>query len=225
MVVIAATGVEKRIQTLASPIDILKGIDLNVNEKEAIAIIGASGSGKTTLLSLLAGLDLPTRGEIILNGDRITKMTEDQRADSRKGQIGFIFQHFELLPTLTALENVMLPSEICAKKSARDDAKQMLVSVGLEDRMDHYPSQLSGGEQQRVAIARAFVISPKIIFADEPTGSLDIHTGNKIIELLFDLKKAMSSTLVFVTHEIALAKRCDSLYLLKDGTLSRQQDV
>lgn len=221
---ISAFAVEKRVETLASPIDILKGVDLRVNAGEAIAIVGASGSGKTTLLSLLAGLDTPTKGEIIVDGQSLGKLSEDQRAECRLGKIGFVFQNFDLLTSLNALENVMLPLELNGEKSAKTLAMEILTKVGLQQRYKHFPRQLSGGEQQRVAIARAYVIKPKILFADEPTGCLDIATGDKIIDLLFDLKKQIKSSLIFVTHDHDLANRCDKTFLLEDGKLQLMQD-
>lgn len=221
---ISAFAVEKRVETLASPIDILKGVDLRVNAGEAIAIVGASGSGKTTLLSLLAGLDTPTKGEVIVDGKSLGKLSEDQRAECRLGKIGFVFQNFDLLASLNALENVMLPLELIGEKNAKALAMEILTKVGLEQRYKHFPRQLSGGEQQRVAIARAYVIKPKILFADEPTGCLDIATGEKIIELLFDLKKQMQSSLIFVTHDYGLANKCDKTFLLEDGKLQLMQD-
>jgi putative ABC transport system ATP-binding protein len=221
---ISAFAVEKRVETLASPIDILKGVDLRVNAGEAIAIVGASGSGKTTLLSLLAGLDTPTKGEIIVDGQSLGKLSEDQRAECRLGKIGFVFQNFDLLASLNALENVMLPLELNGEKNAKTLAMEILTKVGLQQRYKHFPRQLSGGEQQRVAIARAYVIKPKILFADEPTGCLDIATGDKIIDLLFDLKKQIKSSLIFVTHDHDLANRCDKTFLLEDGKLQLMQD-
>jgi len=225
MTIIAATNVKKCVQTLASPIDILKGVNLNVNAGEAIAIVGASGSGKTTLLSLLAGLDIPTSGEIWMDGKCLSAMTEDDRANCRKGRVGFVFQNFDLLPTLNALENVMLPGELCGMEEITSKATAILSKVGLENRLNHFPHQLSGGEQQRVAIARAYVTSPKILFADEPTGSLDTRNGEKIIELLFELKNQINSTLIFVTHDHDLAKRCERTYSLETGILQAFKDA
>lgn len=225
MTIIVATNVKKRVQTLATPIDILKGVDLNVNAGEAIAIVGASGSGKTTLLSLLAGLDIPSSGEVILEGNRLSAMDEDERANCRKGRVGFVFQNFDLLPSLNALENVMLPGELSGMENVRQEAIEILTKVGLQERLTHFPRQLSGGEQQRVAIARAYVTSPKILFADEPTGSLDINNGEKIIELLFELKAQKKTTLIFVTHDHELAKRCERTYLLTEGVLTSYKDA
>ncbi len=224
MIIISASAVEKRVETLASPIDILRGVDLNVNKGEAIAIVGASGSGKTTLLSLLAGLDVATKGEMIVDGVNLTRMSEDERATWRLGRIGFVFQNFDLLPSLNALENVMLPVELCGRKNAKQQAIDILNKVGLGSRLTHFPSQLSGGEQQRVAIARAYVVAPSILFADEPTGCLDINTGDKIIDLLFQLKNELNTTLIFVTHDLLLAKRCNRTFLLQDGKLNLKQE-
>lgn len=222
MIILRAEAVEKIVKFKMSQLDILKGINLSVNESESIAILGASGSGKTTLLGLLAGLDLPSAGTISLFNHNINKLDEDERAALRLGQVGFVFQNFDLLPHLTALENVMLPLELSRSKDAEVKAKKMLVQVGLSKRMSHYPVQLSGGEQQRVAIARAFVIQPKILFADEPTGSLDEETGSQILDQLFDLNDKVRTTLVFVTHDILVAKRCQRIYRLEHGELKLQ---
>ncbi|MGD9592988.1 MAG: ABC transporter ATP-binding protein [Candidatus Berkiella sp.] len=224
MTIIKALNVYKSISTLASPIDILKGVNLQVNEGESIAIVGASGSGKTTLLSLLAGLDTPTQGEIIVDGQILSSLTEDKRTSWRLGRIGFVFQNFELLPALSALENVMLPLELCGIKDAKNLAKTSLAQVNLQHRLSHFPHQLSGGEQQRVAIARSFAISPKILFADEPTGSLDVSTGDATIEILYNLQKQHKTTLVFVTHDINLGKRCGSIFELESGILRLKQE-
>ena len=218
--IISATAVHKKIETPEKSLSILKGVDLFVNGGESISIVGRSGSGKTTLLSLLAGLDLPSSGEIILDGKKISGMDEDSRASARLGRVGFIFQHFELLPHYTALENVMLPWELSGQKHGREKATQLLKKLGLEKRLDHFPKQLSGGEQQRVAIARAFINDPKILFADEPTGSLDTATGQMIVDFLFKLNEEHHCTLVFVTHENGLAERCNKAYFLKNGKLS-----
>lgn len=219
MAIISAQAVEKRVYAEA-PIDILKGVDLVVNEGETLAILGASGSGKTTLLSLLAGLDVPTKGEIMLQGISLAHLTEDERAAVRLGRVGFVFQNFDLLPQLTAIENVMLPLELTAKPEARRIASNLLAELGLQNRVKHYPRQLSGGEQQRVAIARAFVTQPKVLFADEPTGCLDTQTGEKIMALLFDLNAKHHTTLIFVTHDPGLAARCQRRVLLVDGKLT-----
>lgn len=219
MGMLQAIAVQKSVPTMNGPLEILKEINLNITAGSAIAIVGASGSGKTTLLSLLAGLDLPTAGDILIEGQSLPRMGEDARARFRLGQIGFIFQNFELLPFLNALENVMLPWELCRRPDPEVRAQQLLTQVGLQQRYQHFPAQLSGGEQQRVAIARAYVTEPKILFADEPTGSLDTQTGESIINLLFTLKKQMNTTLIFVTHDPQLAKLCDQLYVLQDGKL------
>ncbi|MBS0287214.1 MAG: ABC transporter ATP-binding protein [Proteobacteria bacterium] len=225
MTIIDAINVEKRITTLDRPIDILKGVNLKVNEGESVAIAGASGSGKTTLLSLLAGLDIPTSGEIVVDGVSLSKQTEDQRARLRLGKVGFVFQNFELLPSLTAQENVMLPLELCQKPHPKEQAQEILTKVGLHHRLTHYPYQLSGGEQQRVAIARAYAIKPKILFADEPTGCLDTNTGDAIIALLFTLQHQLKTTLIFVTHDLNLAQKCGSVYVLEQGKLHLKQDT
>jgi putative ABC transport system ATP-binding protein len=199
---------QKTVATAAGPLSILKGITLHIKARESVAVTGASGSGKSTLLGLLAGLDLPSAGNIWLGGREITALDEDRRAQLRAELVGFVFQSFQLLPSLTALENVMLPLELRGQRNARAAAAEYLQRVGLEERQTHYPRQLSGGEQQRVAIARAFASAPKILFADEPTGNLDTATGAHIIDLLFDLNRASDTTLVLVTHEQRLAERC-----------------
>ena len=196
---------------------ILRNIRFDINSGDAVAIVGASGSGKSTLLGLMAGLDNPTSGKIYVEGIDLFSLDEDGRAKLRGGRIGFVFQSFHLLPALTALENVMLPLELSGKSKARESALDILDRVGLGGRLDHYPRQLSGGEQQRVAIARAFVAKPKILFADEPTGNLDTATGETIIELMFDLNREHGTTLVLVTHDAEIAKRCGSRIALKMG--------
>jgi len=201
-------------------IDILTGVNLEIKRGESLAIIGASGSGKSTLLGLLAGLDDATNGDILIDQQNISVMSEDERASLRSEKVGFIFQSFQLLPGLTALENVMLPMELQSKKTAATDAQQLLHRVGLNERQQHYPKQLSGGEQQRVAIARAFITQADILFADEPTGNLDKITGQNIIDLLFDMNRENNTTLVIVTHDEVLANRCDRCLLLQNGTLS-----
>jgi putative ABC transport system ATP-binding protein len=222
MTILAAANLFKTIVTPTGKIEILRGIDLVVNEKETIAVVGMSGSGKTTLLSLLAGLDTPTRGEIHLLNHALHTLSEDERAKCRLGKVGFVFQNFELLPYLTALDNVMLPLMLCRHPHALKEAKMLLTEVGLAHRLHHFPRQLSGGEQQRVAIARAFSTQPQIVFADEPTGCLDLKTGENIIQLLFALNKRWGTTLVFVTHDKDLAKNCHQQYLLERGTLIPQ---
>jgi len=206
-------------------IDILTGVNLEIKRGESLAIIGASGSGKSTLLGLLAGLDDATNGDILIDQQNISVMSEDERASLRSEKVGFIFQSFQLLPGLTALENVMLPMELQSKKTAVTDAQQLLHRVGLNERQQHYPKQLSGGEQQRVAIARAFITQADILFADEPTGNLDKTTGQNIIDLLFDMNRENNTTLVIVTHDEILANRCDRCLLLQNGTLSDCEQV
>jgi len=199
---------QKTVTTAAGPLSILKGITLHIKACDSVAISGASGSGKSTLLGLLAGLDLPSAGQVWLNEREITALDEDRRAQLRAELVGFVFQSFQLLPSLTALENVMLPLELRGRRDARSAAAEYLQRVGLGARQTHYPRQLSGGEQQRVAIARAFANAPKILFADEPTGNLDTATGAHIIDLLFALNRETDTTLVLVTHEQRLAERC-----------------
>jgi putative ABC transport system ATP-binding protein len=201
-------------------IEILKGLNLQVAQGESVAIVGSSGSGKSTLLALLAGLDVPTSGSVEVAGQAFSTLDEDARAAMRGSQMGFVFQSFQLLPTMTALENVMLPMQIANRKEAKQLAIATLEKVGLAARMQHYPKQLSGGEQQRVAIARAFAPQPAILFADEPTGNLDIATGERIIELLFNLNQQANTTLVLVTHDAHLAQRCDRTLTLQNGQLS-----
>ncbi|ULX56311.1 ABC transporter ATP-binding protein [Ectothiorhodosinus mongolicus] len=218
--VLNARAVTKSISGPGGRLDILKGVDLEVTAGEAVSIIGASGSGKSTLLGILAGLDVPTGGQISLLGQEISHLSEDQRASLRAGQVGFVFQSFQLLPSLTALENVMLSLELAsAAKQARQIARETLTEVGLGERLLHYPAQLSGGEQQRVAIARAFATRPKILFADEPTGNLDQATGESIVRLLFNLKSSHNTALILVTHDASLAARCDQSYRLNQGIL------
>ena len=216
---VVAEKLVKEISSGATSLTILAGADLAVRSGESVAIVGRSGSGKTTLLSLLAGLDLPTRGEVTLDGQRLSSLDEDDRAAFRAGRIGFVFQSFQLLASLTALENVMLPAELAGQRDARQRARNALERVGLAPRLTHYPYQLSGGEQQRVAIARAFAAGPSILFADEPTGNLDTTTGAQIIELLFGLNRDQGATLVMVTHDADLAARCDRVLTLEGGTL------
>lgn len=201
-------------------LDILQGVNLEIKSAETIAIIGASGSGKSTLLSLLAGLDQASSGKVVLAGKNLKQLDEDGRAALRGEKVGFVFQSFQLLPNLTALENVMLPLELQSKSSAQQDATALLNRVGLKERLQHYPKQLSGGEQQRVAIARAFVTSPAILFADEPTGNLDKVTGQHIIDLLFDINREKNTTLVIVTHDENLAQQCDRCLVLENGVLN-----
>lgn len=210
----------KSVETSEGLLTILKGITLKVNEGEIVAIVGASGSGKSTLLGLMAGLDGASSGDVLLDNNNLTEMDEEQRAMLRGQLVGFVFQSFQLLPSLTALENVMLPIELKGDDQAREKAKQLLQRVGLEERWHHYPNQLSGGEQQRVAIARAFATEAQILFADEPTGNLDTATGKKVIELLFDLNREYSTTLVLVTHDERLAQRCNRVIKLVAGEIA-----
>ena len=207
----------KSVDTSEGVLTILKGVSLKFEAGEAVAIVGASGSGKSTLLGLMAGLDISSSGEIILDGHELSSLDEEERAVLRGQLVGFVFQSFQLLPSLTALENVMLPIELKGDAAARDKAVDLLDRVGLTERWHHYPNQLSGGEQQRIAIARAFATEARILFADEPTGNLDTATGAKIVDLLFDLNKAFSTTLVLVTHDERLAARCDRQVRLVAG--------
>jgi putative ABC transport system ATP-binding protein len=217
--VVAARGVGKQVISGDAPLTILQDISLEIGAGESVAIVGRSGSGKTTLLSLLAGLDLPSSGEILLDGQSLGRLDEDARAGLRAGRVGFVFQSFQLLAGFTALENVMLPAELAGLKDAGERARMALERVGLGKRLQHYPHQLSGGEQQRVAIARAYSGNPKILFADEPTGNLDTTTGAQIIELLFELNRSENTTLVLVTHDAQLAARCGRTLSLRDGQL------
>jgi len=214
---IAARNLSKRVDTAAGPLDILNNIDLEIKAREAVAVVGVSGSGKSTLLGLLAGLDLPSAGEVFLSRYRLNDLDEDGRARVRGELVGFVFQSFQLLSGLTALENVMLPLELTGERDARDHAADLLDRVGLAGRLTHYPKQLSGGEQQRVAIARAFATEPAILFADEPTGNLDNVTGERVIDLLFSLNRDKGTTLVLVTHDEHLAGRCERLIRLEAG--------
>ncbi len=209
----------KQVSSGGTPLTILDAVDLDIAAGESLAIVGSSGSGKTTLLSLLAGLDLPTRGEISLAGASLTALDEDARAALRAGRVGFVFQSFQLLAGFTALENVMLPAELAGLADARTRASAALERVGLGARLEHYPAQLSGGEQQRVALARAFCGEPAILFADEPTGNLDTATGARIIDLLFEMNRARGTTLILVTHDASLAERCARRVTLSGGRL------
>jgi len=217
---IVAESLCKRVTSGNEPLDILRGVDLRVGRGESLSIVGASGSGKTTLLALLAGLDVPSSGRLLLDGRDLTQMDEEARAAARARKVGFVFQSFHLLPSFTALENVMLPAELAGQRDARERARASLERVGLGKRCSHYPHQLSGGEQQRVALARAWVTQPAVLFADEPTGSLDAETGARVIELLFALNAESGTTLVLVTHDHQLAGRCDRRLHLADGQIS-----
>lgn len=209
----------KTVPTADGDLDILRGIDLDIEAGASAAIVGASGSGKSTLLGLLAGMDVATSGEIWLDGERLSELDENQRARLRADKVGFVFQSFQLLPALTARENVMLPLELAGVANAGQIAERYLGDVGLESRFEHYPTTLSGGEQQRVAIARAFACQPRILFADEPTGNLDTRTGERVIELLFELNDRADTTLVLVTHDERLAQRCDKRFSMAAGEL------
>ncbi len=212
-------AITKKVSTQEGDLEILQPITLSVAAGESLAITGASGSGKSTLLGILAGLDVPTSGEVYLDNNSLTSLDEEGRAKVRAENVGFIFQSFQLLPGLTALENVMLPLELRGNKQARVLATDFLQHVGLEKRIKHYPQQLSGGEQQRVAIARAFASQPKILFADEPTGNLDSATGAKIIDLLFELNRLQGTTLILITHEQRLASLCNKHIELAAGSI------
>ena len=212
-----ANDISKTVPGPDGPLQILDGVDLAVAQGASLAIVGASGSGKTTLLGLLAGLDRPNSGSVAWHGEAVSSLTEDALAKRRQGAIGFVFQSFQLLPALTALENVMLPLELAGARDAEKRAADWLARVGLGERVDHLPKQLSGGEQQRVAIARAFVADPKIVFADEPTGNLDTDTGAEIVELMFSLNREQGTTLVLVTHDPELAARCGHVVRLARG--------
>ncbi|KJJ38045.1 ABC transporter ATP-binding protein [Aequorivita vladivostokensis] len=215
--ILKINGLEKTYKSGSKELTVLRDISLDIEKGQTFSIVGPSGSGKTTLLGLAAGLDTPNAGTVELCGHDLNTLNEDQRAQLRNEKVGFIFQDFQLLPTLTALENVSVPLELQSAKNAVDRAKELLEKVGLADRMHHYPSQLSGGEQQRVAVARAFSNGPSILFADEPTGNLDEETGEKVIQLLFDLNEQAGTTLVIITHDLDLAARTQRILRLKGG--------
>ena len=216
---LTARGIGKTVKSGAADLVILREIDLEVTRGEAVAVVGASGSGKSTLLAILAGLDTPSSGIVELDGQEIFSIDEDMRAELRGRSVGFVFQSFQLLPALTALENVMLPLELSKEEKAEELARQMLDRVGLAERLHHYPKHLSGGEQQRVALARAFVVRPKLLLADEPTGSLDAEAGAEIIRLLFEMNREYGTTLVMVTHDESLAARCGRIVRLAAGRI------
>lgn len=216
-------GLEKSFPVNQGKLTIVEDINFEVLQGEVVAIVGPSGSGKTTLLGLCAGLDIPSAGKVFLNGNDITQCNEDQKAALRNEQVGFVFQNFRLIPTLTALENIMVPLELQGKKSARKKALHHLEQVGLLDRQNHYPTQLSGGEQQRIAIARAFVNDPSILFADEPTGNLDYETSESIEELLFNLNNESNTTLIIVTHDLELARKTQRIIRLKSGKIAADE--
>ncbi|MFT2099208.1 ABC transporter ATP-binding protein [Marinomonas sp. 2405UD66-6] len=219
---IKVTNLTHTVTSNTGNLTILKGINMEIMEGQSVAIVGSSGSGKSTLLGLLAGLDVNTSGDITLYDQPFSDQSEENRALIRGQYVGFVFQSFHLLPSLQAIENVMLPAELKGDKDARKKAEALLEKVGLSHRLTHYPNQLSGGEQQRVAIARAFASQPKILFADEPTGNLDEENGNLIIELLFDLNKSQGTTLVMVTHDNELAKMCDRQLVMSAGQLTEK---
>jgi putative ABC transport system ATP-binding protein len=215
--VLRARGIGKTVKSGDSDLVILRDIDLAVTPAQAVAVVGASGSGKSTLLAILAGLDTPSAGTVELDGRDLFALSEDERAELRGRTIGFVFQSFQLLPGLTALENVMLPLELANDDKAEDLSRQMLLRVGLGERLHHYPKHLSGGEQQRVALARAFVVRPKLLLADEPTGSLDADSGGGVVELLFGMNREYGTTLIMVTHDESLAARCGRIVRLAAG--------
>ena len=221
--ILKITGLEKTYTSGNKELTVLHDISFDVDQGQTFSIVGPSGSGKTTLLGLCAGLDYPNAGTVELCGQDLNALNEDQRAQLRNKEVGFIFQNFQLLPTLTALENVSVPLELQGAKNATTKSMSLLEKVGLADRVQHYPSQLSGGEQQRVALARAFANSPSILFADEPTGNLDDETGEKVIQLLFELNKDNGTTLVIITHDLELANRTQQILKLKGGKIVTNQ--
>jgi putative ABC transport system ATP-binding protein len=217
--IISVEHVHKRVSDSTGTLEILRDIHFSLAPRETVAIVGASGSGKSTLLSIIAGLDTPSQGTVRLAGQDIFAMDEDERAALRAEKLGFVFQSFQLLGNLSALENVMLPLELVGRRDARQAATEMLARVGLSQRLGHYPKVLSGGEQQRVALARAFVVQPTLLLADEPTGSLDFATGEKVMELMFDLNRELGTTLALVTHDRAIAARCQRSITIEAGCL------
>ena len=219
-IVLKAVDLTRKVSSPEGTLTIVDGVSLEIFAGETVALVGASGAGKSTLLALLAGLDQPTAGDVWLAGAQITHLSEDERAKLRADRVGFVFQAFHLLPSLTALENVMLPLELAGRGDARTAASAMLERVGLGARSGHYPRQLSGGEQQRVALARAMVVRPTVLFADEPTGNLDTATGTAICQLMFDLNAEAGTTLVLVTHDAALAARCTRVLAMTAGRLN-----
>ena len=218
-VVLEAHQVSKQVSSPEGTLTILSDVSFQIFAGESVAVVGPSGAGKSTLLALLAGLDLPSSGHVLLNARNLSDLDEDGRAGVRADSVGFVFQSFHLVPSLNALENVMLPLELAGNRDARAAARKIIDEVGLKERWSHYPSQLSGGEKQRVAIARAFATEPAVLFADEPTGNLDSRTGTNIMELMFDLNRSSSTTLVLVTHDTDLAERCDRVLALDAGRL------
>ena len=222
---IVVQHVFKSVSDSTGTLTILRDIDFSLRRGETVAIVGASGSGKSTLLSIIAGLDTPSQGTVLIDGVDLFARDEDQRAALRAEKLGFVFQSFQLLGNLTALENVMLPLELVGRRDARAAATRMLQRVGLGERLGHYPKVLSGGEQQRVALARAFVVQPAVLLADEPTGSLDFATGDKVMELMFELNREQGTTLVLVTHDRAIAQRCERRITIDAGQASELADV
>ena len=221
--IVAVDHVFKSVSDSTGTLDILQDIDFTLGARETAAIVGASGSGKSTLLSIIAGLDVPTRGTVRLAGQDLFAIDEDERAALRARQVGFVFQSFQLLGNLTALENVMLPLELANRRDARAAATEMLGRVGLGQRLSHYPRVLSGGEQQRVALARAFVVQPQLLLADEPTGSLDFATGEQVMRLMFDLNRELGTTLVLVTHDRGIAAQCERRITIEAGRVARNE--
>ena len=217
--VLAANNISKEVSSPEGSLTILDKVSFNVAAGESVAVVGPSGAGKSTLLALLAGLDLPTAGHVLLNGANLSELDEDGRAALRAESVGFVFQSFHLVPSLNALENVMLPLELAGADDAREASLRIIDEVGLSDRWRHYPAQLSGGEKQRVAIARAFATEPAVLFADEPTGNLDSRTGNNIMDLMFELNQSSSTTLMLVTHDLSIAERCNRVLSLDVGQL------
>jgi putative ABC transport system ATP-binding protein len=218
-VVLAAHKISKQVSSPEGTLTILDSVSFEVSSGQSVAVVGPSGAGKSTMLALLAGLDLPSQGHVVLNGANLSDLDEDGRAKVRAESVGFVFQSFHLVPSLNALENVMLPLELAGNDNARATSQGIIEKVGLGDRWSHYPAQLSGGEKQRVAIARAFATEPAVLFADEPTGNLDSKTGANIMELMFELNRNSATTLVLVTHDLGLAERCDRVLALDAGKL------
>jgi putative ABC transport system ATP-binding protein len=217
--ILEVKNITKEVNSPEGLLTIVKDINLSVEKGKPISLVGPSGSGKTTLLAIMAGLDLPTQGSVSLLGSNITSMNEDQRAQIRAMDVGFVFQSFHLMPRLSALDNIMLPLEIAGDKDAKEKSKEALDQVGLSGRAMHFATQLSGGEKQRVALARAIVNQPKILFADEPTGNLDQKSSNAVTDLLFSINELINTTLVLVTHDLSLAKKCEEVFELSDGSL------
>ena len=224
-IVLEAQNLSKQVSSPEGTLTILSDVSFAISAGESVAVVGPSGAGKSTLLALLAGLDLPTAGQVVLNGADLSKLDEDGRAQLRAESVGFVFQSFHLVPSLNALENVMLPLELAGQSGARKLAMEIIAKVGLAERWSHYPAQLSGGEKQRVAIARAFATKPAVLFADEPTGNLDSRTGANIMALMFELNRNSATTLVLVTHDQNLAERCDRIISLDVGKLVGDQKV